>query len=284
MAKKQRSIRDMLRARPGVTSPADYPSGDICAAPGKKATTLAAIEKSSGPAIVALQEKFFAESTAGGHQRILLVLQGMDTSGKGSVITHVVGQLGPAGTAVAAFKRPTPEELAHHYLWRIRRKLPVAGQVGVFDRSHYEDVLAVLVHGMIDDAECARRYDEINAFEAGLVAGGMTIVKCFLNISYEEQRRRLLARLTDPSKHWKFRENDIDERNRWNDYMAAYAGVLASTSADTAPWYVVPSDHKWYRNWAISELLRETLAELDPKYPETALEVPRLIARLKPPH
>ena len=154
----------------------------------------------------------------------------------------------------------------------------------MFDRSHYEDVLVVKVHQQIDEAETARRYDEINQFEAGLVAGGTTIVKCFLNISYDEQRARLLARLQDPGKHWKFREGDIDERAFWTDYMTAYSGVLAHTSTTAAPWYVIPSDHKWYRNWAISELLRRTLDDLDPAYPATDLDVPRLVKRLKPPN
>ena len=284
MAKKKRSIRAALRVQPGSTDPADYPSDGRPGGPGTKAKAVAALTGTTGPAIALAQEKFYAESTVGGGRRILLVLQGMDTSGKGGVIDHVVGQLGPSGTTIASFKKPTPEELAHHFLWRIRRQLPAAGQVGVFDRSHYEDVLVVKVHHQIDDAECARRYEEINAFEAGLVATGVTVIKCFLNISYTTQRERLLARLDDPTKHWKFREGDIDERAYWSDYMQAYRGVLAHTSTDWAPWYVVPADHKWYRNWAISELLRETFAELDPQYPATDLDVPRLIERLAPPN
>ncbi|MCW2530054.1 MAG: polyphosphate kinase 2 family protein [Pseudonocardiales bacterium] len=288
MAKKKESVRDLLRVRPGLSDPTAYPTDEVFGAPGSKAKTLAALTGVTGPAIAELQEKFFAASTVptepGSERRILLVLQGMDTSGKGGVIDHVVGQLGPSGTSVASFKKPTPEELAHHFLWRIRRKLPAAGQVGVFDRSHYEDVLVVKVHAVIDDDECARRYDEINQFEAGLVATGTTVIKCFLNISYDEQRSRLLARLDDPTKHWKFREGDIDERGFWPDYMAAYSEVLSKTSTDVAPWYVIPSDRKWYRNWVISELLRETLAEIDPKYPATDLDVRRLQRRLKPPN
>lgn len=277
-------MRELLRVRAGVTDPSDYPRGGTPAAPGNKAKTVSQLERTTGPQLADLQEKFFAESTAGGHRRILLVLQGMDTAGKGGVIDHVVGQLGPAGTSVTSFKGPTPEELAHHFLWRVRRRLPAAGQIGVFDRSHYEDVLVVKVHGGIDETQCAQRYREINEFEAGLVAGGLTIIKCFLNVSYEQQRARLLARLADPSKHWKFHEGDIDERARWTDYMAAYAGVLAETSTEAAPWYVIPSDHKWYRNWAVSQLLRETLLELDPQYPPTDLDVARLTKRLKAPN
>ncbi len=284
MAKNPSSIRDALRVRPGVVNLAGYDPDSTPLAPGGKAKTLAKLQRDSGPAIASLQERLYAEGADGSRRRILLVLQGMDTSGKGGVISHVVGQLGPEGCSIASFKRPTPEELAHHFLWRIRKKLPPAGIVGVFDRSHYEDVLVVAVHHTIDDAERFRRYDEINAFEAGLVADGTTIVKCFLNISYQTQRERLLERLDDPHKHWKFHETDIDERAKWPEYQAYYSDALEHTSTEAAPWYVIPSDRKWYRNWAISALLREVLEDLDPKYPETSLDVPALKARLQPPY
>jgi PPK2 family polyphosphate:nucleotide phosphotransferase len=274
-------VRDWLRVRPGITNPSDYPPGATPGAPGRKDATLAAL--GDGTAELAdLQERFFAESTTGSRRRILLVLQGMDTSGKGGVIDHVVGQLGPAGTSITSFKRPSPQEQAHHYLWRIRRALPTPGHIGVFDRSHYEDVLAVRVHDAIDDAEVGRRFEEINAFEAGLTADGVTIIKCFLNVSYEQQRARLLARLDDPTKHWKFSAGDLAERGLWHQYMTAYGNVLAKTSTAVAPWFVIPADHKWYRNWAISEILRETLIALDPKYPQPELDVTTFIARLQP--
>lgn len=288
MSKRRTSLRSTLRLPSGVVNLAGYDSASTPDAPGGKAAGKAAATKALtriiGPHLASLQERLYAQASAGGSQRVLLVLQGMDTSGKGGVIDHVVGQLGPSGTSVTSFKKPTAEEAAHHFLWRIRRHLPAAGGVGVFDRSHYEDVLVVKVHHQIDDAEAARRYEEINRFEAELAAAGTTVVKCFLHISYATQRERLLARLDDPAKHWKFREGDIDERQLWSEYTAAYEAALEHTSTDAAPWYVVPSDHKWYRNWAISELLREILTEMDPQYPNVQLDVKALKLRLRPPH
>jgi len=225
-----------------------------------------------------LQERLWAE----GSRSVLLLLQGMDTSGKGGTVRHVVSAMDPAGVDVVAFKAPTDEELAHHFLWRIERRLPGPGQVVVFDRSHYEDVLVVRVHGLVEEAVWRPRYEEINAWERRIVGSGTTIVKCFLHVSFDEQRERLLARLDDPTKHWKFREGDIDERARWPDYMAAYDEAIARCSTDVAPWYVVPADRKWYRNWAIATLLVETFEELDPAYPTVDLDVPRLRARLAP--
>jgi PPK2 family polyphosphate:nucleotide phosphotransferase len=280
------TVRDLLRvpaSAGGAVDLADYPAADTPGAPGgKKKSTGAAAEHAA--AIAELQERLYAQGTVGDQRRVLLVLQGMDTAGKGGTVDHVVGAVGPEGCRVTAFKKPTPEELAHHFLWRIRKALPGPGIVGVFDRSHYEDVLAVKVHGLIDDAECARRYEEINAFERELVAGGTTLIKCWLNISYDEQRERLLARLDDPDKHWKFNEGDIDEREKWPAYQSAYASALGHTSTDVVPWYAVPSDHKWYRNWAVGALLLEALREIDPRYPDKQLDVARLTARLRPPH
>jgi PPK2 family polyphosphate:nucleotide phosphotransferase len=233
-----------------------------------------------GPALAGLQERLWAE----GRRSVLLLLQGIDTAGKGGVVTHVVGMLGPEGVKITAFKKPTAEEAAHHFLWRIRKALPPRGVVGVFDRSHYEDVLVPRVHKTMPEEQWRRRYGEINAFEADLAAGGTTVVKCFLHVGYAEQRERLLARLDDPTKHWKFREADIDERAFWSDYQDAYAEMLHECSTEQAPWYVVPSDHKWYRNWAISQILREVFDELDPQYPQANLDVERLRERLQPPH
>jgi len=227
-----------------------------------------------------LQERLWAEGT----RSLLLVLQGMDTSGKGGTVGHVVSSMNPAGVDVAAFKEPTDEELAHDFLWRIERRLPAPGEIVVFDRSHYEDVLVVRVHGLVDESTWRARYDQINAFERRVTEAGTTIVKCFLHISYDEQRERLLARLDDPTKHWKFRERDIDERALWRDYMTAYDDAIAECSSDVAPWYVVPADHKWYRDWAIGTLLVETLERMDPRYPPMDLDVPALKARLRPPH
>lgn len=284
MSPQRASVRDRLRVRPGAVTLAGYDPRATPLAPGDKRHTLARLKNDAGTALPALQERLFAQGTAGAPGRVLLVLQGMDTSGKGGVIDHVVGLLGPAGCHVASFKQPTPDERAHDFLWRIRRQVPGPGLIGVFDRSHYEDVLIVRVHGQIDDAQIARRYTEINAFETELAASGTRLVKCFLHVSFAEQRERLLARLDDPTKHWKFHESDIDERERWADYQAAYAAALERTSTDVAPWYVVPSDRKWYRNWAVSELLQETLEEIDPHYPDVSLDVPQLRNRLRPPY
>lgn len=231
-----------------------------------------------------LQERLWAEATAGGRRSVLLVLQGMDTAGKGGVTEHVVGALGPIGVQYTAFKKPTEEERAHHFLWRIRKRLPPPGTVGVFDRSHYEDVLITRVHKQVSDTDARTRYTEINAFEEGLVADGTTLVKCFLHISYETQRDRLLARLDNPDKRWKFNEVDIDERARWHDYQAAYADALTACNTPDAPWYIVPSDHKKYRNWLVAALLREVFEELHPQYPQPDLDVEALKARLSAPH
>jgi PPK2 family polyphosphate:nucleotide phosphotransferase len=273
------SIRDALRV--GLDA-VDLSACDIAAtphAPGKKTKTLEDTQ-SMGPVLAGLQERLWAE----GRRSVLLLLQGIDTAGKGGVVTHVVGMLGPEGVKITAFKKPTAEEAAHHFLWRIRKALPPRGVVGVFDRSHYEDVLVPRVHKTMPEEQWRRRYGEINAFEADLTAAGTTVVKCFLHIGYAEQRERLLARLDDPTKHWKFREADIDERAFWSDYQDAYAEMLQECSTEHAPWYVVPSDHKWYRNWAISQILREVFDELDPQYPQANLDVARLRERLQPPH
>ena len=215
---------------------------------------------------------------------MLLVLQGMDTSGKGGVISHVAGLMNPQGLHIASFKKPTPQELAHDFLWRIRAQVPAPGHIGVFDRSHYEDVLVARVNELVPEKEWRARYGAIRDFEAELAGGGATVVKCMLHISPQEQRARLLARLDDPAKRWKYNPGDLDVRARWADYRAAYTDALRETDADTAPWYVVPSDRKWYRNWAVGRLLGETLAELDPQYPRPDLDVDRLRKALAPPN
>jgi PPK2 family polyphosphate:nucleotide phosphotransferase len=272
------SLRDALRVPHGPISPAGFDSGAKPLAP-KAAKLRHDLAVMSG-----LQERLWAESTAGGQRRVLLVLQGMDTAGKGGVVTHAVGVFGPIGIEYTAFKKPTEEELAHDFLWRIRKRLPRPGMIGVFDRSHYEDVLVARVHGLAPQQELDARYDTINAFEQELVDGGTTVLKVFLHVSFDVQRKRLLRRLAKPEKHWKFNPADIDERARWDEYQAAYGVMLERCSTEAAPWYVVPADHKSYRNWAVAELLRETLAELDPKYPQPDLDVEALRARLAPPH
>ncbi len=275
-------VSDLLRVPPG---PIDLHRVDPRAKlgfDGGKADAEAA-RPALAERLSTLQEQLYAEGRTGGHRSVLLVLQGMDTSGKGGVVRHVVGQVDPAGVRAVAFGPPTPEERRHDFLWRIRRALPAPGRIGVFDRSHYEDVAAVRVRGLVDRRTWTRRYGSINRFEAQLVANGTRLVKCFLHISPEEQRARLLARLDDPTKHWKFRERDIDERALWQAYMAAYDEAIARCS-DAAPWFVVPANHKWYRNWAVATLLQETLERIDPSYPPTDLDVAALKRRLAPPN
>jgi PPK2 family polyphosphate:nucleotide phosphotransferase len=226
-----------------------------------------------GPELADLQERLYAEKSAGGTRNVLLVLQGMDTSGKGGVLEHTVGLVSPAGVKITSFKAPTDEEKAHDFLWRIEKALPPAGVIGVFDRSHYEDVLIVRVHEWADAAEIERRYEAINAFEQKLVDGGTTIVKCMLHISPEEQKQRLLARLDDPTKHWKYNPGDLDERALWPAYRDAYEVALARTNTDAAPWHVIPSDRKWYRNLAIGHLLLDALRRLDLQWPAADFDV-----------
>ena len=227
-----------------------------------------------------LQEALFAEATGGGRRSLLLVLQGMDTSGKGGVIRHVAGLVNPQGLQIASFKRPTPEELAHDFLWRIRKQLPVPGRIGVFDRSHYEDVLVVRVDGLVPEPVWRERYRTIRDFEAELSAQGTTVVKCMLHISPKEQAERLLARLDEEDKLWKYNPGDLDARAKWPAYQQAYTDALRDTDTDVAPWYVIPADRKWYRNWAVAGLLAETLQEMDPRYPATDIDVDAERARI----
>ena len=222
-----------------------------------------------------LQARLYAER----RRSVLVVLQGMDTSGKDGTIKHVIGAVNPQGTTITGFKAPTEQELRHDFLWRIRRRLPAAGSIGIFNRSHYEDVLVARVRGLALPEEIERRYAAINRFEAGLARAGTTVVKLFLHISKEEQRRRLLARLEDPTKRWKFNPGDLDDRDRWDEYQAAYEIALRRCS-EAAPWYAVPADHKWYRNVAVTDILVDVLAGLDPRYPEPDLDVDVLRARL----
>jgi PPK2 family polyphosphate:nucleotide phosphotransferase len=245
---------------------------------GKKAGTaaLAAL----GEELSDLQERLWAERAAGSQRRILLVLQGMDTSGKGGVLRHTVGLVDPQGVKITSFKAPTEEEKKHHFLWRIKKALPPAGYIGVFDRSHYEDVLIVRVHGWAEPETVERRYDEINDFEAALVSEGHVLVKCMLHISPEEQRERLLARLDSPDKYWKFNPGDVDERSRWGEYRTAYEIALERTNTEVAPWHVVPSDKKWYRNLVIGQLLLDHLRGLNLQWPPADFDVEAQRSRL----
>lgn len=232
------------------------------------------------PVLSELQEMLFAEGRTGGERRVLLVLQGMDTAGKGGVLRHAVALLDPQGVHVKAFGKPTEEELAHDFLWRVERELPEAGRIGIFDRSHYEDVLIGRVRELAPPEEIERRYTAINEFEAALVDSGTAVVKCMLHISPDEQRERLLARLDDPTKHWKFDPADVDERIHWSSYQEAYEVALESTNTAAAPWHIVPSDRKWYRNWAVAQILLETLESLDLAWPRVDFDVDHQRRRL----
>ena len=272
------SLRAHLRARPDADDPLarHKPDSHPGVSSRKKAEATMAAE---GQQLAGLQDRLWAEKA----RTVLLVLQGIDTSGKDGTIKHVIGLVNPLGCRITSFKRPTAEEARHHFLWRIRKALPEPGQIGVFGRSHYEDVIVPGVHGTLGDADIDRRYAEIARFESALLAGSTTIVKCFLHISYGEQRERLLERLDNPDKRWKFEEGDIDERALWPNYQDTFREVLRRSNSDGAPWYVVPADRKWYRNWAVGRLLLETLVEMAPEYPRPALDIPALKARLMPP-
>ena len=240
----------------------DFDPADTSPLPGGKAEAkvqLAAIVDR----LAELQELVFA-----GHQRkLLIVLQGMDTSGKDGTIRHVMRGFNPQGTRVVSFKKPSEEELDHDFLWRVHAKVPAKGETVVFNRSHYEDVLIVRVHDLVPRTVWRKRYDQINAFEKVLVENGTVIMKFFLHISFEEQRRRLQARVEDPKKCWKFQAGDLEERKFWKDYMQAYEEALSNTSTDWAPWYVVPANQKWYRNHLVGSIVVKTLDKLQLKYP-----------------
>ncbi|CAN5860589.1 polyphosphate kinase 2 family protein [soil metagenome] len=228
-----------------------------------------------------LQEMLYAGSREGDTRSALLVLQGMDTAGKGGIVKHVVGAGNPQGIRYTSFGVPTEEERKHDYLWRIRNALPTAGQIGVFDRSHYEDVLVVRVHNLVPPEVWGARYDEINAFEKELVDSGTAIVKVAMFVSLAEQKKRLAERLERPDKYWKYNPADIDERLLWPSYQEAYQAVLDKTSTDYAPWHVVPCDKKWYSRLAITELLIESLKSLDLTWPPANFDVEAQKTRLK---
>ncbi|QKS17481.1 polyphosphate kinase 2 family protein [Curtobacterium sp. Csp2] len=230
--------------------------------------------------LAALQERLHAASTAGDVRRVLLVLQAMDTAGKGGIVSHVVGAVDPNGVHYAGFKAPTAEEREHDFLWRIERELPRAGQLGVFDRSHYEDVLIQRVRSFAPPEEIERRYGAIVDFEDDLVAQGTTIVKVMLHISKDEQRERLGDRLDRPDKHWKFNPGDIDERLLWDDYQQAYQIALERTSTARAPWYVVPANRKWYARFAVQQLLLRALEDMQLTWPPADFDVAEQRRRL----
>ncbi|WP_416902206.1 PPK2 family polyphosphate kinase [Micromonospora echinospora] len=284
-------IRQRLRVAPGGATPVDLAAIDPRATPGLPGVAVTGPDRKSwcrtqvrlvGAELARQQEMLFASvkvDPADG-RRVLLVLQAMDCGGKDGTVKRVAGAMNPLGLRITSFGPPTDEELKHHFLWRIRRALPSAGRVGIFNRSHYEDVLIGRVEALAPEEILRERYDEINAFEQDLAAEGVSLVKVMLHISKDEQRERLLERLTDPRKHWKYDPADVDARARWDDYQAAYAEALSRCATDVAPWYVVPADRKWYRDWAVAHLLRETFATLDLGYPPPTVDLARERGRL----
>jgi PPK2 family polyphosphate:nucleotide phosphotransferase len=220
-----------------------------------------------------LQEQLFAESRFGGTKRVLLILQAMETAGKGGIVTHVMGAMNPHGVQMKSFKAPTAEEKSYDFLWRIEKEVPAAGMVGVFDRSHYEDVLIHRVHRWADPKELERRYPAINEFEARQTAAGTKIVKVMLHISRDEQKQRLLARLDEPAKLWKYSTGDLKERAFWTDYMDAYQKAFEKTGTELAPWHVVPANKKWYARIAVQQLLLDALEGLKLQWPVPDLDV-----------
>jgi PPK2 family polyphosphate:nucleotide phosphotransferase len=262
------SIRTKLGLPPG---PVDLSAIDTRATPGApKGGKDAATEsrEATGSELADLQERLLAEAEVeGSKRRVLLVLQGMDTSGKDGAIKRGLGGMNAKWLAITGFGPPTEEEREHHFLWRIRKALPEPGHVGVFDRSHYEDVVAVRARELAPESVWRPRYDEINAFERQLADDGCAIVKVFLHISPDYQLERQLRRLDRPDKRWKFAESAIEDRERWPAFQESYEAAIERTNTDIAPWYVVPADRKWYRMWAVSQLMLETLRDLDPQYP-----------------
>lgn len=249
--------------RPGAAvSLGDATAGATPKAPGGKGATRKATAQLHDE-LIDLQARLWADRRTA----LLVVFQAIDAGGKDGTIRHVFSGLNPAGVQVTPFKRPSDAEAAHDFLWRVHAACPARGEIGVFNRSHYEDVLVTRVHGLIDEATCIRRYAQIRAFEQHLVAEGTLVVKIFLHISRQEQGERLQDRIDSPDERWKFSASDLPERGRWSDYKEAFADAIAATSTAVAPWYVIPGDHKWYRDWAVTSVLHDVLTTLDPQYP-----------------
>jgi PPK2 family polyphosphate:nucleotide phosphotransferase len=260
-------VSDLLRVPPGPVNLNAVATRETPGFPGSGKTDATTAIRHLGPHLANLQEQLYAEGHTGGRRSLLLVLQGMDTAGKGATVKHVLGLMNPMGVQYHAFKKPTPQEREHHFLWRVKRRLPPPGIVGVFDRSHYEDVVVVRVHELVPPEIWSRRYDIINRFEEKLATSATRIVKCFLHISKVEQKRRLIARLDDPTKRWKYNPADVDERAYWDDYQQAYSDALGKCNTEAAPWYAVPADRRWYRNWAVTRILTEQLEEMALTWP-----------------
>jgi PPK2 family polyphosphate:nucleotide phosphotransferase len=278
-AKEPRTLGERLRVSRGPVDLSTYDTGAKPGFSGDKKQGKAALYAMGG-GLSDLQERLFAEGMTGGHRSVLLVLQGMDTSGKGGIVRHSLGLVDPQGLHVKSFKAPTRAEKRHDFLWRVERELPEPGIIGVFDRSHYEDVLIAKVRGLAPPEEIERRYDAINEFEKQVVDSGTIVVKLMLHTSADRQKKRLLARLDKPDKLWKFNPEDIDERQRWPEYQAAYETALERTNTEHAPWLIVPSDRKWYRKLAVAQVLKETLDDMSPTWPGPDYDVDEQRQRL----
>ena len=277
---KAKSLSELLRVPDGGIDLSSVDAAATPLAPGGKSETREDWAKQA-PVVADLQERLFADGRTGGRRSLLLVLQGLDSSGKGGTVKHVVGQVDPQGASIMAFKAPTPEERRRGFLWRIRRALPEPGMLGVFDRSHYEDVVTVRVRKLAPRSVWSRRYGAIERFEETLASEGTAIVKCYLHISRAEFVERQLARLDDPTKHWKYNPGDLEVYGLWDDYLQAYSKVLSRTDADYAPWYVIPADRKWYRNWAVTKLLIEHFEQMALVWPKASFDVEAERARVK---
>jgi PPK2 family polyphosphate:nucleotide phosphotransferase len=271
MSRPARSLDDLLRVKPG--SRVDLSRIDPAETHGHvKAEATRELEAGLAR-LTDLQDRLWAE----GRHKVLVVLQGIDAAGKDGTLRHVMGAFNPLGCPVSSFKVPSAEEMAHDYLWRIHHRVPGRGEIAIFNRSHYEDVLIVRVHDLVPKSVWSRRYDQINAFERMLVEEGTTILKFFLYIDRDEQKARFQARIDEPDKRWKFAKGDLEERKRWDDYIAAFEDALSRCSTDEAPWYVVPANRKWFRNLAVADILGDALEALDPRYPEPAEDLSTIV-------
>lgn len=267
-------MTDELRVKPGrKVALSDY---DPDATPGfKKKPDVDGVLLESTARLAELQYLLYAENK----RALLIVLQAMDTGGKDGTIRHVMSGLNPAGCRVKSFKVPTQEELDHDYLWRIHEAVPPKGEFGIFNRSHYEDVIVVRVHKLVPRSVWEKRYDEINAFERHLVENNVTVLKFFLHISKAEQKKRIEARIEDPERCWKLTPSDFEERKHWNEYQLAYDDALTRCSTKWAPWFIIPADKKWFRNLAVSQIMRETLEAMKMKFPKATFDASKLKLR-----
>lgn len=274
MAKDKHSAGDVanaVRVRPGFQLADLDPASTPGFSGGKKGA--AAAMAADADELSELQERLYANGRGGAGPSVLLIIQGMDTSGKGGIMRHVVGQVDPQGVMLTAFKAPTKEELAHPFLWRIENALPKPGHIGVFDRSQYEDVLVVRVHNLASPENWSWRYAQINSFEQKVADSGTSIVKVILHISSAEQKARLSERLVRTEKHWKYNPDDVTEREHWAEYMAAYQAVLDKTNTTFVPWHVIPADNKWFARMAVNQLLLEALRALKLEWPKAKFSV-----------